>query len=235
MATLEKHHITFGSKKIDFDLIYNGRKTLGITVTPEMNIVVKAPANASLIKIKEKIRKKAPWIIKQQGYFLPFHPKSPAKKYVSGESHFYLGRQFRLSVKIGKTNSVHYKAGHLEVITTNKAKTKDLVKLWYKHQAKTKFAEIAEPLIARFKRYKVEPKGIYIQEMSKRWGSCTTKGRIILNTELIKAPKGCIEYVIIHELCHLVHHNHSGAFFALQNKMLPDWEKWKRKLEKEYA
>ena len=88
-----------------------------------------------------------------------------------------------------------------------------------------------EKLIQKFKKYKVEPSGIYIQNMPKRWGSCTHKGKIILNPELIKAPKPCIEYVIIHELCHLIHHDHTKNFFDLQTKEMPDWQKWKTKLE----
>jgi predicted SprT family Zn-dependent metalloprotease len=68
--------------------------------------------------------------------------------------------------------------------------------------------------------------------MPTRWGSCTPKGKIILNPELIKAPKGCIEYVIIHELCHLIHHDHTQKFLDLQTKEMKDWEKWKMKLEK---
>lgn len=232
MTTIEKHHITFGSKRIEFDLHYNGRKTLGITVTPDMEVIVKAPANAKIEKVKEKIRKKAPWIIKQQSFFLSFLPKTPARKYVSGETHLYLGRQYRLKVTSAKRNDVTYKGRYIEVLTKNKSKTKELVKQWYKEKAKEKFAEIAEPLIQRFKKYRVEPSGIYIQQMKQRWGSCTPKGKIILNAELVKAPKGCIEYVIIHELCHLIHHDHSQKFLNLQTKEMPDWEKWKMRLEK---
>ena len=71
-----------------------------------------------------------------------------------------------------------------------------------------------------------------IQETENRWGSCTAKGKIILNTELIKAPKPCIEYVITHEMCHLLHKNHTKAFYALLQKEMPDWERWKNRLEK---
>ena len=102
---------------------------------------------------------------------------------------------------------------------------------WYKTKAKIKFIEIAEPLIEQFKKYNVEPKGIYIQNMSKRWGSCTAKGKIILNPELMKAPKACIQYVIIHELCHLIHYDHTQKFMDLQTKEMPDWRRWKDKLE----
>jgi len=224
--------ISFGSKQIDFHLEYSNRKSLGITVMPDFEVLVKAPVNTALDKVKEKIRKKAPWILKQQSYFLSFHPKTPARKYVSGESHLYLGRQYRLNVVQGKKNSVMYKGRYIEVLTKNRTKTKDLVKQWYRQKAKEKFADLAEPLIQRFKKYGVEPSGIYLQEMKQRWGSCTPKGKIILNTELIKAPKGCIEYVIIHELCHLVHHDHTQKFIDLQTKEMPDWEKWKMRLER---
>lgn len=106
-----------------------------------------------------------------------------------------------------------------------------MVNQWYREKAKDRFAEIAEPFIQRFKKYKVEPKEIYIQDMPTRWGSCTNSGKIILNPELIKAPKACIEYVIIHELCHLVYHNHTQRFIDLQTREMSDWEKWKTKLE----
>lgn len=224
-------HVQFGSKQIDFKLSYSQRKTLGITITPEMEVLVKAPTNTSLEKIKEKVKKKAPWIIKQQNFFLGFYPKNPPKKFVSGESHLYLGRQYRLKVIIGKKPQVNYKGRFIEVVTKDRSKAKALMKQWYRQKSKEKFAEIAEPLIQRFKKYKVEPTGLFIQDMNKRWGSCTAKGKIILNTELIKAPSACIEYVVIHELCHLIHHDHTQKFIDLQAKEMPDWEKWKRKLE----
>lgn len=227
-----RESVQFGSKEIVFNLEFSERKTLGISVSPDLKIIVKAPMDLPFEKVKEKIRKRAPWIIRQQNFFSSFHPKMPARKYVSGETHLYLGRQYMLKVIIGKKNEVKYKGRFIEVITKDKAKAKELVILWYREKAKDKFAEIAEPIIQRFKKYNVEPKEIYIQEMPTRWGSCTKKGKIILNPELIKAPKVCIEYVIIHELCHLIHHNHTHKFLDLQTKEMPDWEKWKNKLEK---
>jgi predicted metal-dependent hydrolase len=221
----------FGSKQITFHLVFSGRKTLGITVTPEMEVLVKAPVDATLEKIKEVVRKKAPWIIKQQSYFLAFYPKTTPRKYIGGETHLYFGRQYRLKIIHAKGNQVRYKGRYLEVTTSDKSKVKGLILEWYKVHAKQRFADIAEPLIERFKKYNVEPKGIYILDMKKRWGSCTAKGKIILNPELIKAPRVCIEYVIIHELCHLVHHDHTNRFIELQTKEMPDWEKWKTKLE----
>jgi len=223
--------IQFGSKQINFTVVYSNRKTLGITVTPDLDVLVNAPIDSSPDKIKEKLLKKAPWIIKQQSFFLTFHPKTPKRKYIAGETHLYLGRQYILNVAISNTESVKLKGKFIEVKATVKTRVKPLVKDWYLAHAKSKFNEIAQPLIAKFKRHKVEPDSIVFREMPTRWGSCTPKGKIILNPELIKAPKGCIEYVIIHELCHLIHHDHTQKFIDLQTKEMPDWERWKLKLE----
>jgi hypothetical protein len=224
--------IQFGSKQIDFRLEYSNRKTLGITVTPDLSVLVKAPADTSLEKVKEKLRKKAPWIIRQQSFFLYFHPKFPERKFIAGETHLYLGRQYRLKIIQTRIESVKLKGKFIEVSTNDKLKVKQLVNEWYLRNARTKFQSIAQPFIDKFKKHDVEPSSIVLRDMPTRWGSCTPKGNIILNPELIKAPKGCIEYVIIHELCHLVYHDHTQKFIDLQTKEMHDWEKWKMKLEK---
>lgn len=224
--------IQFGSKQIDFRLEFSDRKSLGISVTPDLDVLVKAPVDTSLAKVKEKLRKKAPWIIKQQSFFLSFHPKTPTRKFIGGETHLYLGRQYRLKILHSKTESVKLKGQFIEVTTSEKSRIKPLASEWYLRNARAKFHSIAQPLIDKFKKHKVEPSSIVLREMPTRWGSCTPKGKIILNPELIKAPKGCIEYVIIHELCHLIHHDHTHKFIDLQTKEMPDWEKWKMKLEK---
>ncbi len=227
-----KSAIQFGSKQIDFHLEYSGRKTLGIIVKPDLSVLVKAPVDTSPEKIKEKLLKKAPWIIKQQSFFLYFHPRTPARKYISGETHLYLGRQYRLKIIQNNFESVKLKGKYIEATVTDKTIAEDLVVEWYSQNAKLKLRTIAQPLIDNFKKYNIEPSSIVLRDMLTRWGSCTPKGKIILNPELIKAPKGCIEYVIIHELCHLVHHNHTQKFIDLQTKEMKDWEKWKLKLEK---
>lgn len=224
--------IQFGSRIIEFHLEYSDRKSLGISVTSDMEVLVKAPAGTSMEKVKEKVRKKAPWIIKQQSFFLSFHPKTPERKYISGESHLYLGRQYRLKIEIGREESVKLKGKFIEVTANEKSRAKALINDWYLLHARTKFHEIAQPLIENFKKHKVEPSSIVLRDMATRWGSCTPNGKIILNPELIKAPKGCIEYVIIHELSHLIHHDHTQKFIDLQTKEMKDWQTWKLKLEK---
>jgi len=227
-----KSSITFGSQVISFHVSHSNRKSLGISVNPDMTVSVKAPIEATTDRIKQTIRKKAPWILKQQQFFLAFHPKSAARRFVSGETHLYLGKQYRLKITSGKNASVKLKGKFLHVITPDKSQTETLVNKWYLEKAHEKFHQLADPLIARFTKHKVKPQSIVLRNMSTRWGSCTPKGKIILNPELIKTPKGCIEYVIIHELCHLVHHDHTQKFIDLQKKEMPDWEQWKGKLER---
>jgi predicted metal-dependent hydrolase len=231
--------VQYGSKEVLFHLEYSNRKSLGITVTPEMEVLVKAPVDTSIEKVKEKIRKKAPWIIKQQSFFLSFQPKTPKRKYISGETHLYLGRQYRLLImndEFGIENErVLLSGGFLKVFTKEKSEAESLIKAWYRKKAEQKLKEIAIPLIDDFaSRHKlsIQHSQLLIKEMPTRWGSCTPKGKIILNPELIKAPRGCIEYVIIHELCHLIHHDHTQKFIDLQTKEMKDWKKWKMKLEK---
>lgn len=231
--------IQFGSRTIDFRLEYADRKSLGITVTPEMSVLVKAPADASIEKIKEKVRRKAPWIIKQLSFFLSFQPKTPKRKYISGETHLYLGRQYLLKVKREnskvKNGTVKLNGRFLEVYTNDKSKTKLIVENWYREKAEEKIKPLAQKMFDTFVRQHnltFNTFNFSLKAMNLRWGSCTSKGKIILNPELVKAPKGCIEYVITHELCHLVHHNHTRKFIDLQTREMKDWEKWKMKLEK---
>jgi predicted metal-dependent hydrolase len=228
---MSRHTFQFGSAAIEYELQFSDRKTLGITVTPEMSVIVSAPIGAEIHKIESRLIKRAPWILRSISYFLAFHPKTPKRKFVSGETHLYLGRQYLLKIVKGDDESVKLKGKYLIVNMKKHNSAKALIENWYYERAKNKLHSMAIPLIENFKIYNVVPAAIELRNMPKRWGSCTTKGKIILNPELIKAPKGCIEYVITHELCHLIHHDHTQKFFDLQSKQMKDWEKWKLKLE----
>ncbi|PTS87615.1 hypothetical protein DBR27_24325, partial [Flavobacterium sp. HMWF030] len=144
-----------------------------------------------------------------------------------------LGRQYKLQIIEDTINEIKIYRGTI-IMKTNNTKKEYLEKKmneWYKEKAIIHFRELLENSLEKFNKYKIEKPFLDIRLMQKRWGSCTKSGKIILNTELIKAPKGSIEYVVIHELCHLVHHNHNKQFYDLQNTLSPDWEKWKEKLE----
>lgn len=224
--------LIYGTTSITYTIVPANRKTLAILVEPDGTVIAKVPSTVSLSEVKDKIHKRARWILRQLHYFKSFGERTPTRRYISGESHLYLGRQYLLRVSIGKPDSVKYKGRYFEIVCSDKSKAEKLMKEWYRQRAKIKFAEIAEPIILRFKKYNVEPSSIYIQEMNNRWGSCTKSKKIILNTELIKAPRPCIEYVITHELCHLIHPDHTKLFYDMLYSEMPDWKKWKDKLER---
>lgn len=231
MVCVMNGEIVFGTVKMDYSAEFAQRKTLSIKVTPAGAVSIIAPEGATKEQIEEKLHKKAPWVLKQKRFFESFGVHTPSKKYVSGESHYYLGRQYILRVIEGKPGNAKYKGRCFEVVCSPKSKAKQLMKEWYRERARAKFIEMVEIIAEKFEKYGVTFSSLYIQEMENRWGSCTPKGKIILNTELIKAPKMCIEYVITHEFCHLVHRDHTKAFYDLLEMEMPDWKRWKHKLE----
>lgn len=223
--------LVFGSCVINYELSYQARKTLGIRVHPDCSVKVIAPLNISREQLIAKLREKAPWIIKQQHEFLSYQPLTPPRKYVNGETHLYLGRQYKLRIEKASTNEVKLYRGRLLVLKKDTTSAKSLLYEWYREKAASHFEETLMKVLPLFVRHNINQPELQIRQMPTRWGSCTPNGKVMLNPELVKAPKGSIEYVIIHELCHLVHHNHTRAFYDLQESIMPDWKKWKERLE----
>ena len=221
----------FGSKEINYELTYQERKTLGIRVYPDCKVKVIAPNETSAVKLLTKLKEKAPWIIKQQLEFLSYHPLTPPRKYINGETHLYLGRQYKLRIETAPINEVKVYRGKLILNLRESASPEHLLSEWYREKATIHFQDILNKVYPLFSKYNISLPELRIRYMPTRWGSCTPQGKVILNPDLVKAPKGSIEYVIIHELCHLVHHNHTRAFYELQDIIMPDWKKWKNRLE----
>lgn len=230
METLQS--ITFGSTVIQYSLTYQERKSLGIKVYPDCTVKVAAPFDTMEIEIQNYLKKKAPWIIKQQREFFSYHPLAPARLYINGETNLYLGRQYKLRIETKSINDVKLYRGHLIIYCVKKGDAREILDKWYRERAVIHFKEMLDKTFPLFNKFKISQPDLQIRQMEKRWGSCTPNGKIILNPELIKAPKGSIEYVVIHELCHLIHHNHTKHFYDLQESLMPDWKKWKERLER---
>lgn len=156
------------------------------------------------------------------------------KKYISGEIHHYLGKQYTLQVVESGKNSVFIEGNSLIINSKypeNQEYLEVLLNKWYRNQAKKVFAELLPPIIEKFKKYNVAPAKISIRDMRSRWGSCSRKGNISLNLQLIKLNENCIRQVMVHEMCHLVYFNHQAGFHALMDEMMPDWKLWKKDLK----
>jgi predicted metal-dependent hydrolase len=232
---VETHRcITYGDKAIEFEIIRSSRKTLDISVHPNRTVTVKAPIDALLEEIDRRVKNHARWILKQQNYFSQFEPRTPPRQYVSGETHLYLGRQYRLKVQQSSQPSVKLKGRFLTVGTPqpdNPDMTRELLENWYLEKARLKFEERLDLCFAAFKRLGRDRPPLQIRQLSKRWGSLTASGTMILNRDLIRAPSRCIDYVVTHELCHLKHPDHSPDFYNFLSSIMPDWEYRKSKLE----
>lgn len=232
MDQITRDHIQYGATIIDYDIEFAQRKTLSICVNPDCTVCLKAPVDVTLEQIQQKVHKRASWILKQKRFFESFGTSTTKRQYISGESHLYLGRQYMLRVKESNVNAVHYQNNIIEIECRHKKDAGILLQTWYRQRANIKFQEYAQPIIKQFSVYGVKPQSLSIKKMDKRWGYCTIDGHITLNPRLICAPRCCIEYVITHELCHLIYRSHNKEFYALLTKEMPHWEKWKNKLER---
>ena len=232
MAEVTHDQIIYGTTVIAYEIAYCNRKTLGFVVHPDGSLLLKAPLETSREYLQQRVRHRAPWILRQQRYFADFGEPTPERKYISGESHLYLGRQYMLRVVIDKRNWVEYHLNILEVHCRRQSSVSTILQKWYRERAEIKLREYASPIVERFKSYGVEPRGIVLKPLEKRWGYCTPDGYISLNPDIVRAPRACIEYVITHELCHLVYRNHTKAFYALLSRELPHWERYKNRLER---
>ena len=236
---MEIVQLTYGAGQIAFRLVRRDRKTLAISVNPDAGVEVIAPMDAPLEKVFERVRKRAPWIQRQQRFFTQFQPRTPERQYVSGETHLYLGRQYNLKVVSDIRQQVKLYRGRL-IVQSLKPKQRDvtrvLVEQWYRERAQAKFRERLALCQQRFSKPEdFEPASLVIMQLRQRWGSMTPTGKLILNRVLIRASVDAIDYVITHELCHMRHNHHGGAFFDLLDRVMPDWEKRKLKLEHQLA
>jgi predicted metal-dependent hydrolase len=226
----------FGNRKLEVQILLEERPHLSITVHPDLQVIAKAPLSKSHEVIERRIKRKASWIIKQLNYFEQFHPIAPERRYVSGETHYYLGRQYRLRIRKDENQGVKLIGKFFEMRLhdpKNVDKAKDLMLEWYKDHAKLLLAKRTEQYLPAFIKLGAEEPVIKYRRMKSRWGSCASeKGTINLNTELVKAPLHSIDYVIVHELVHLLCPNHDNKFYRLLNRILPDWEKRKERLER---
>jgi len=117
----------------------------------------------------------------------------------------------------------------------NKNEVREILACWYSYHASVKFSTTLNDVLHRFKNCNIKTPELVMRRMARRWGSYTPGGKVFINPEIIKAPSKCIEYVIVHELCHVVQPNHNQAFYQLLNRIMPDWEKWKLRLERVMA
>ncbi|EKK5569259.1 M48 family metallopeptidase [Morganella morganii] len=226
----------YGDEWINFDReprLYATSRVL-IKVHPDCRVVVSAPEEADDLAVLTAVKKRGRWIYQQLRDFRRQLEYITPRKYISGESHYYLGKQYLLKVieEPAEVQRVKMLRGKLEVTLRQKSpeKVRQLLIDWYKTRAKNVFAKRLEAMLEQALWVNAPPP-LRVLTMQTQWGSCSPSGRLTLNPNLVKAPRECIDYVILHELCHLAEHNHSERFYRLMGQVMPEWEVVKTRLD----
>jgi predicted metal-dependent hydrolase len=199
------------------------RKSASISLEGGIVQVV-VPKSLSDNRVRELINKRTTWI-KAKLNEESLKPPSKPKEYVSGEAFPYLGRNYRLKVTRGDVSTIKMVGGYLLATVTHCEKNKQntvrhLLENWYQRQAAKRLKEKTERLS---KVIGVSPKSVSIKNYKSRWGSCSSNGELTYNWRIILAPHRIIDYVVVHELCHLIEHNHSPRYWKHVEYHAPDW------------
>lgn len=234
---LTKHSVQYGEELIRFGLRRQPSRTaqrLAIHVDPDGCVLVDAPEATPIDTVLAAVKKRSRWISQHVGAARERLAHVLPREYVSGESLHYLGRRYRLKVviKADVNACASMRGGFIVVTVPEHAATiiRAALDTWYRLRARELFADRLAAISAPLRWVKQTPP-TRLQFMTVQWGSCSPAGRITLNPLLVKAPRECIDYVLLHELCHLLHHNHSPKFYKTLDRHMPRWRVIKEKLD----
>lgn len=209
-------------------------RKVSIRVTPNSSVIVRAPEDARKNDIHDAVMKRAKWIYDRLQTFDAQKAHVQPRRYVSGDMQFYLGRRYVLKVieNSDSTAGVKMQRGQLLVsLPVHSAdQVRALLREWYQTRAHHVFNTRLEQLLPQVRWVTEKPK-FRILPMEKQWGSCSARGTLMLNPHLVKAPRNCVDYVILHELCHIKEHNHGDRFYRLLGQQMPEWKRTKQQLD----
>jgi predicted metal-dependent hydrolase len=204
---------------IEYKTIRSKRKSYALIIQDDGSLVIRAPLKASNAQIQAIVKEKSHWILEKQTQVQQRNAKNPPKTFTPGTPFLYLGKSYPLETRDNqKANLLLNKHFCLSKKALPNAEL--VFENWYRNQARLVFVERVE-LYA--KQVGVKYKVVKISGAKKRWGSCSAKGNLNLSWRLVLAPLPIIDYVIVHELCHLIELNHSPAFWKQVQRVLPDY------------
>jgi predicted metal-dependent hydrolase len=230
----EQIEFTWGGRAAVAELRRSDRRVLRIEVRPLGKLLVFAPLDAELEAITKRLHRRGAWIFRELDRVQALPAMTPKRRFVSGETHLFLGAQYRLAIEQGEDAHARISGTRLLVITRNisdQAQSSRLISAFYEISARKIFRERLDLVAAPFVRKGLKQPSLIIRRMTKRWGSYTPKGRIVLNIDLIRASPAQIDYVLCHELTHAFHPDHSKGWRDMLTNYMPDWEIRKKLLE----
>ncbi len=219
---------------VAYRIKYSRRRSIGIIVTPDDGVIVRAPFRTPLHLIEKFVSSKSVWINKHlDNYSGMIRLNNIA---VSERNSVLLrGKEYKLLVSAAVRNSVNL--GEKEITfnfkdPADKSSLSKFIENWFKRVASDHIESTLKKILVTYDSYGFSPAALSVRSMKRRWGSCSSKGKITLNSELVKLDERYLEYVILHELCHLRHHNHSQAYYKLLSEVFPDWKETRKELRK---
>lgn len=220
---------------LKYKIVFTRRRSLSIIVSPSEGVTVRAPFRTSLKRIDNFVKQKSDWIIKHLERYSDLTRINHKKIYQEGEPHFFLGKELNLKLIHSPKLFVRQYDNTLEAGIGKPGDSLDVKRLldhWYREEAMRIFSSKLSIIIERYNNYGFSPSGFSVRPMKSRWGSCTSKGRITLNSDLVKLDERLADYVIIHELCHLKFQNHGKEFYRLLGELVPDYKSIRKELKK---
>lgn len=224
---MESSTVVFGSTRIPYTVHRTTRsKTVSIAIDPDEGVVLAAPRGVSLDRLDSVVRRKAKWIVSNLRSASERPPPPADREFVSGESFMYAGRQHTLRVIVGQESGTRLDHGRLVVRVQPKSgvPVPELVReqlvAWYRARAEHRLGRLVS---AWSERTGLAPFRFSVSSQRRRWGSCSPSGEVRLNWRIVGASKRLVEYVVVHELVHLRHPDHTAAFWRAVAKWIPDY------------
>lgn len=240
MENITRRTVVVEGREITYQLEQKPVKNLNLRICKDGNVHVSANRSISPLKADAFVVSKGPYVLRAIDKFHEMSLYRPQpKRYISGETFYIQGRGLRLRVAQAAKDDISSDGIYIDLNVKNPEdfeKKQRIVTKFLDGQCKTVYSKILEELYPLFGKYGVAMPALRIRDMETRWGSCLAKkGIITLNKRLIEAPRNCIEYVVMHELCHFIHPNHSKQFYSFLSMLMPDWRERKATLDKTAA
>jgi predicted metal-dependent hydrolase len=222
-------------EELKYNVIFSRRGSISIILSPDKGITVRAPYRTSLKTIDSFVRHKSGWINKHLSNYQGLTRINHNKRYTDGELHMFLGKEKILKITESARPCVSQDDDIIEVSLSepeNREKIRALLERWYILEALEILSRKLHEIMTRYSDYNFSPSGLVVRPLKSRWGSCTSKGKITLNSGLVKLDNIFSDYVIIHELCHLRYHNHGEEYYRLLGELVPDYKSIRKELRK---
>lgn len=232
----EQHVLHFNNTVIPYTVVRKDVKRVNLRVRADATVTVSAGKMVRSSFIEAMVLKHASWIIGKQEELAALHEKVQSRKYISGEIMPYLGQNYAIFLhETQGKGEIVFDGQFLHLYTkkdSDAAFRAGLFEKWYKNEAKVVFNQSLDKMAGLVAGYDIVKPTMTIRKMKSRWGSCSFKRhKITINSELIKTPPPCIDYVILHELAHFKYRNHDASFYAFLSSLLPGWQEQKAHLK----